>query len=926
MMKKLVFAILCLLLLAGCGQEKTYKIGVSQCSEDDWRRKLNDEIMREVLLHDNVRVEILSADDNSQKQKAQLHYFATNGFDVIIASPNEIDAVTPALDSIYSAGIPLIIFDRRTNNDHYTAFQGADNKAIGHAAAQYITTLTKEPRIIELEGSLETSPAIDRHEGFMSYVDSVQGMNVLVSAEAEWTFDGGKRVADSLIAVYPHANISYAHNDRMAMGAAEAREKAGRHDIKIVGIDATPEIGLKAVIDKEIDATFIYPSGGHQLIKTALAILAGRPYEKNLIMPSSTVVDATTAEIMLLQNTALKEEANNIHELKKHLNVYWQRHSAQTTLLYAAAVIVLLLAGLIFLMLRNFANQRKSRKEIEAQNKTLSLQRDEIKQQNEQLQQKNEEISDMMAHLQQATQSKLTFFTNVSHDLRTPLTLIAEPVAQLQKSENLTTTEQQMVNLASKNIKILMRLINQILDFRTYENAKMSLNLTEVNLAKAFGDWTEAFREVAAKPRLKFKVEQPRDPDNYGVAIDIDKMERVLFNLLANAFKFTPENGSVTVRLSKDTDNIYMTVADNGKGISDDDIKQIFERFFKADAISPQGSGIGLALTKAFGELHGGTISVESALGKGSTFTVQIPIRHIAETEATSHESKLKTNEISSELTKIGNEAEPPAESETTLLVIDDNADICALIKTLMCDRFTVLTASSGSDGIKLATKYVPDVIVCDVMMPGIDGIETCSRLKAEITTSHIPVLLLTACALDEQRIAGFDCGADGYLTKPFNSDVLVAQINSLIENRRRVQEAYQAQGGKLTAVQSAASAVLPSVRDIDSEFFQRFSDIVAKEMSNPDLNVDAIAATLGISRVQLYRKLKALTNYSPTDLLRNMRLQRASVLLKTSRASVADICYAVGFTAHSYFTKCYHDYFGESPTETQRRTSKLSE
>ena len=907
-MKKVFFAICCLILLAGCSQEKAFKIGVSQCSEDDWRRKLNDEIMREVLLHDNIRVEILSADDNSDKQKADLRYFAQNGFDVIIASPNEIDAVTPVLDSIYAAGIPLIIFDRRTNNNNYTAFQGADNTAIGKAAARYIGAICQEPRIIELEGNLDTSPAIDRHEGFKSVVEQKPGMTLLASAEAEWTPEGGKRVTDSLLALYPTANIIYAHNDRMAMGAAEARKNAGRDDVKIIGIDATPEIGLKAVIDKVIDATFIYPSGGHQLIKTALAILEGNPYEKNLILPSATAVDATTAEIMLLQNTALKEEANNINELKAHLNVYWERHSAQTTLLYAAAVILLLLAGLIFLMMRNSVNQRKSRKEIEAQNQTLSRQKDEI--------------NEMFAQLQQATQSKLTFFTNVSHDLRTPLTLIAEPVAQLQKSPNLTDNERQMADLANKNIKILMRLINQILDFRKYENAKLDLNLSEVNLAAQVRDWTEAFREVAAKQHIKFKVELPLNAADFGIAVDIDKMERVLFNLLANAFKFTPENGVISVTLSKDSDNVIMTVADNGKGIGDDDIKQIFERFFKADKVSAQGSGIGLALTKAFVELHGGTISVISALGKGTTFTVQIPIRHIANEAAQSAEPKLSTSQVSGELSRISDNTEPQSESESTLLVIDDNADICALIKTLLNDKFTVLTASSGSEGIRLATKFVPDVIVCDVMMPGIDGIETCNRLKTEITTSHIPVLMLTACALDEQRIAGFNCGADAYVTKPFNSEVLIAQINSLIENRRRVQEAYQKQDFSAPA----SDASVPALRDIDSEFYQKFAEIVGKEMANPNLNVDAIAAALGISRVQMYRKLKALTNYSPTDLVRIMRLQRAATMLKTSRATVAEICFAVGFTSHSYFTKCYHEYFGESPSESQHRTSKLSE
>ena len=906
--------LICAVAMSGCKQENKYRIGVSQCSEDDWRRKLNDEIMREVLLHDNIEVEIISADDNSEKQKADLRYFANGDFDVIIASPNEVDAVTPVLDSIYNAGIPLIIFDRRTNTGNCTAFQGADNKAIGRAAAQYAHSLVPSPQIIEIEGDLATSPAIDRHIGFAEYAQATPSITVLASAEGEWTTEGGKRIADSLLSIYPQANVIYTHNDRMGMGAAQVLDSLHRRDIKIIGIDATPEIGLKAVLDSVIDATFIYPSEGRNLIKTALAILEGEPYEKNYIIPTCTAVNTTNAEIMYVQNEALKEETNNIHELKSHINVYLKTQHAQRALLSAALVIVLLLAVLVFVILKNFWNQRRSRIEIERQSQ-------EIKQQNEQLQEKNEEIRQMLTQVQQATQSKLSFFTNVSHDLRTPLTLIAEPVNQLQKADNLTESQHGLMDLAAKNVKILMRLINQILDLRKYENSMLSLNLSEVNLADEVRSWTEAFREAAAKRHLKYKVELPESAEGYDIAIDVDKVERVLYNLMANAFKFTPENGTVKVRLTRDDNNAYIIVADNGKGISAADIEKIFDRFFKTDEVNPHGSGIGLALSKAFAELHGGNITVESAEGKGAEFTVRLPIRHIEGQAATHNTEHKSAAEVSTELATISLSDEEPEEHSSTLLVIDDNADICALVASLMRGKFNVLQAHNGAQGVKLATKYVPDVIICDVMMPGIDGIETCRMLKAEVTTSHIPVLMLTACAMDEQRIAGYEGGADAYLTKPFNSDVLMAQVESLIANRKRLYDRFNSAAPAGNASTEAQPQLRP--RDIDSDFYQRFTDVVNAEISNSSLSVDDIAAKLGISRVQLYRKMKALTNYSPTDLVRIQRLQRASSLLKTSEMTVSEICFAVGFTSHSYFTKCYHEYFGESPSDVQRRTSK---
>lgn len=922
-----IMLILLLFLVGGCKDQHKYRIGVSQCSQDDWRIKLNEEIMREALFYDNIEIEIRSAEDDNLKQMEDLRYFVNNNFDIIIAAPTEADAMTPLIDSIYNLGKPIIIFDRRTNSDNYTMFQGADNKEVGSAAAKYVLMLSESPKIIELEGKLETTPALDRHIGFNEIINSKDSTAILASVVGDWTYEGGKRCTDSLLRLFPETNIIYAHNDRMAIGASDAVKNLGkRKDIKIIGIDASPEIGFKAVLDTVIDATFIYPTGGRSLMQAAVSILNGEEIEKNIILPTRTAVNLSNAEIMLLQNEALKEETNNIKFLKEKLDVYWERYSLQTIVLYGVIAIVVLLCVTVFLLMRSFWIQRRHRALAEEQNKKLMKQHEEIESQNEQLKQKNEEINQILARLQQATQSKLNFFTNVSHDLRTPLTLIAEPVSQILQADNLTEKQNKLIRLASKNIKILMRLINQILDFRKYENGKLNLNLTEVNFGAEIRDWTEAFREVATKRHLKFQVSIPDDQD-FSIAIDVEKIERVLFNLLSNAFKFTAPPGMVSVELIKEDNTINLKVKDNGKGINENDIEKIFERYFKNDTISPKGSGIGLALSKAFIELHGGSIEVESAEGKGSTFTVKLPIRHIETEVSTISQIEDQSDNIKSELSPINNDIVEPSEGASTLLVIDDNPDICTLISALMSEEYVVIQASSGLQGIRLATKFVPDIIICDVMMPGIDGLETCKRLKSEVTTSHIPVLLLTACAMDEQRIAGYNSGADAYITKPFNSSLLKSQVESLIKNRKILRDVYLS--GDICKDNSDSVRQIgcyPNELQIDNDFYRQFLSIVEANLSKAALNVDDIASQIGISRIQLYRKLKSLTNYSPTDLIRNIRLERASRMLKSTQSTVSEICFAVGFTSHSYFTKCFKEYFGESPSDVQRRTSKVKD
>lgn len=894
-------------ILWGCTESKTYRIGVSQCSQDDWRAKMNDEINREIMFHEDAVAEIRSADDSSAKQIADIRYFVDNGFDIIIVSPNEAEALTPIIKEVYEKGIPVVIFDRNINGDTYTARIGVDDRGLGRSAAHYALHISgKGAKAIEIYGLKGSTPAEGRHEGFVSEFEK-NGGTLLTSVASNWNKEDAEAAVDSLLEIYSDVDLIYAHNDRMAIGASEVARRHGRRDIRIIGIDAAPNIGIKAVADSVIDATFLYPTEGHRLIQTALAILKNEPYKKETILPVSSAVDLTNADILLLQNEALKEETGKMKLLKAQVDDYRAQHSSQTSLFYASIAIIVLLFGVGFLLLRAYWQRSRHQKELMARNRLLEEEKNKQTQLNEQL--------------RIATQSKLVFFTNVSHDLRTPLTLIAEPVAQLAEAGNLTPQQSTLIRIANKNIKILQRLINQILDFRKYENGKLGLTLTETDFSRVVGDWMESFYSVARKRDIKLTLVGPAQETPVVMAIDVEKIERVFFNLLSNAFKYTPDNGSITVSYESDGDNLTFRVADTGEGISARDLGNIFDRFYQVDRINPKGSGIGLSLAKAFVELHGGSISVESTLNVGTEFTVKLPVRHVSETVAEADRT-IAREDAGAELDNIESDFTFD-DNKPLVLIIDDNRDIQKLVGELLASDYNIIAAPNGREGVRLAARYVPDLIICDVMMPVMDGLECCRRIKEEVSTSHIPVLMLTACSLDEQRVQGYESGADGYLSKPFSTSVLKSRCASLIANRKRIKDLWQS--GPFPVVSDRKPKAMESLgtTDIDSDFYRRFLDILMKEIGNQDLNVDMIASKLGLERSQFYRKIKSLTNYAPVELIRRLRLQRGRELLLTTDRTVAEIAYETGFSTPAYFTKCYRDAYGETPSQARANLAK---
>lgn len=669
-----------------------------------------------------------------------------------------------------------------------------------------------------------------------------------------------------------------------------------------VGIDALPgkEYGVEQIINGVLDATFIYPTGGDKVVQVAMDILEKRPYERDTKL-STALVDKTNARVMQLQTDHITEQDGKIERLNNQVNEYLSRYSAQTMFLYACLIILLLFAALLAIIVRAYWTKNRMNMELSRQKKKLEEQRDQL-------------IS-LSKQLEEATHAKLVFFTNVSHDFRTPLTLVADPVEQLLEDKALTPRQQSLLKVVHKNVHILLRLVNQILDFRKYENDKLELVRANMNLRVQLQEWSHSFQTLALKKHIHFVLEVNDDRADYLMAVDAEKMERVYFNLLSNAFKFTPENGTITVTLStltKEEGGRYarLVVADTGSGISVQHIRHIFDRFYQID-VNHAGSGIGLALAKAFVELHGGEITVDSVEGKGTVFTVDIPMTVVEEPSADLvQEPRITQQTVVEELEDMETEEQIPDENKECILIIDDNADVRDYVKSLLKEEYTVIEAPDGRAGLKKAMKYVPDAIICDVMMPVMDGLECCRKLKTELQTSHIPVMLLTACSLDEQRIQGFECGADSYISKPFNSKLLLVRLRNLMDNHKRLKQFF---GDKTTLSKEPVS-------DVDKGFVDRFRELIEENLADSELSVEDLGSKMGLSRVQLYRKIKALTNYSPNELVRIARLKKAASLLASSEKTISEITYEVGFTSPSYFTKCYKDYFGESPTDFLKR------
>ena len=751
--------LLCAICFASChNSEKKYRIGVSQCSNDIWRDKQNAELRMGAYLNDDVDLLFATADDSDERQVQQIDSLVAEGIDLLIVAPNQVGTISPAIDRAYDKGIPVIVFERKTDSKKYTAYMGADNYEMGRLMGEYVASrLNHRGNIVEVMGLKGSSPAIERHNGFNATLKKYPDIRVVATLQGDWTEPTAYNITRQWLMKNADRQVDlvFGMNDRTAMGARKAflenlKESPSLGGVRggiplFCGIDGLPGEGggIQLVRDSLLDASYIYPTHGDQLLKLAVDILEGKPYEKETSLMSA-IVTHDNARVLQLESDEVMRQSQNVEQLHKMSDGYLQRLANQR-------MFTLLSVGIILLLLLLFAglwryNRQKAR---------IAKERNRLE------------------------REQLDFYTQVSHELRTPLTLIEGPLAQLSATDEMqkaSAATADMLDIVQRNAAHLSRLVNKIFDAQ------------QGNVAKGLS---------------------PHEIDEMIVSQTREAHDRLL-----------------------------------------------------------NESTVQQGIAKAFGE-------------------------------------------------------------QPTVLVVDDNADIRSYIHSILQSRYRIIEAADGEQALAVAREEVPDLILSDVMMPVMNGLDFCRQVKADFVTSHIPVILVTARAMNQHQVEGYESGADAYITKPFVADVLLARVDNLLKSRRVLKNLWnqpvEKQGVEVNQSPQPAS---PEVKEAtpqeetppaaENTFITRFKKVVEERMSDSDLSVETIAAELALSRVQLYRKVKALTGCTPVDLLRKARLSKALELLADPELTVSEIAYRVGFTSPSYFTKCFKDEYGKVPGEVR--------
>lgn len=712
----ILYVILLLLVFVSCSDRRTV-IGVSQCSDDLWRQKVNREIKIGQYQYKNVDVVFASADNNGQRQARQIDSLVKAKVDLLVVAPSDVKTVAPAIERAYRAGIPVILYDRMIESTHYTAYIGTDNVAIGKEVADYLAhQLQGRGTVVEITGERGSTPVADRHRGFMQGMKAFPQIQV-VTLEGDWNLAGAKKLMRQYMDAGKPVDAVFGHNDAEAWGAQQAaKEKNRDKQMLFVGIDGLPgeNQGVDLVDKGVMTASYIYPTKGENIVPLAMNILQGKPY-KRMNYFQSALVTAENAKLIDMQYKEIEGQTANLNAIYSSINDYMKMYRWLKIISILAVAVVVLLLIMIFY-------RRKVRREKEKLNKQRKQMADE----------------------------KIAFFTNASHQLRTPLTLVSGPLSQLMKDDNYTDEQKMLLQVVSRNVGQLETLTADVLNFKDQVDVMNQASTDEASEK-------ELSQHVLRDSRHQMLLQQ-----------DVEEL--------------------------------------------------------------------------------------------------------------------------------------------STILVVDDNEDIRTYLRVLLSDHYYVIEASDGQNGLRLAKESVPDLIVSDVMMPVMDGLTFCSKIKEDEVTSHIPVILLTARSEESQRIEGYEHGADAYITKPFSDHLLLVRISNLLQARRQKKNDE--------AKQMLSAEDIQTDEPGERMFLERFKKAAKSHIGDANLRMDDLGSELSLSKVQMYRKVKALTGKTPAEVLREMRMQKAYSLLKQTDKTISEVAAEVGFAIPGYFSACFKKQFGINPTE----------
>ena len=873
-------------------------IGFSQCTMvDTWRQAMVDEMKREIVFFRDYEIELIvkDANDDNNKQIRDIQELVNSKIDILIVSPNEADQLTPIVEEVYNKGIPVIVIDRKINSSSYTAFVGADNLLIGREAGYFAAELLKgNGKILEITGLQGSTPAIERSRGFHEIINNYTQISTVKTIEGAWLEDKTLHITDSLFRTFTDFDLIFAHNDFMANAASKS---ALKYNLKpyIIGIDGMNISmgGVDMVINGLIDGTIFYPTGGDKAIQLAIDILSGNQYEKTNIQ-NTFRIDNSNARTIWLQGQQMKIQQDKIDMQSDRLDSLTSVLSKRNILLVLTYIIIILLIVVVFIIFFNLRNKNKMNALLDEKNKTIN-------QQNKIITKQRDDSFNLLIAAEEAKENKLRLFTDLSHEFRTIVTLITNPVKDLLDTAQDEATKRKL-RVLQRSSERLSRLTDGILKFRNIDENKYHLIYVHANLSKFLENVIEIFQEQANKKDIKLISEITQE---IYCEFDVGVIEKVLYNLLSNAIKFTPHTGSVSISLKSFDSKIVIIVKDSGCGIPKEDLPFIFDRFYKSNSpgkISGNDKiGIGLALCKELLQLHGGHINVTSIEQKGSTFTVTIPQSH-----------QLSQQDTLDSITNSGglyfeNNIKP--DFKKTVLIVEDNPDVLIVLANIISKHYKVITASNGRDGLSLTLKKLPNLVVSDILMPVMDGMQLCIEVKKNLTTCHIPVVLLTAVDTQENAIKGFDIGADAYITKPFNEFLLLSNIRNLIDSREKLKSFF--------CPSPFFRNLLESKNSENEAFLKDCLNNIYENLQNEDYTMTTLSEKMNMSRSSLYRKIKEISSLKPVDFIKKAKLNYAAKLLvKGNGYTINEISWRSGFNDPKYFSKCFMQEYGVNPSQ----------
>lgn len=904
---KLVIIVFILLIISCKPRQHKIIIGFSQCTgEDGWRRNQLAEMYRELAFYSDVKFLYKDARINNKTQIKQINELLKQHINVLIVSPNEAQPLTPVINEVYQKGIPVIVVDRKTTSNQYTTFVGADNYQIGFLAGQYAGRLLNgKGKIVEIQGLPGSTPAIERHSGFINALKSYPDIKIIGEVYTDWTDTSASSQLEKIKPLAQRANLVFGQNDVMAHAAYLDYKLWGMASkVRFIGVDASPgpDLGLSWVSEGILTASVLYPTGGKEAIDVAIQAAEGKKMNKSIVL-HTLIIDSTNVELMKLQTDKILDQQSDIERQQDLIGKQLKIYKNQKNLLYILLATLILAISLGFLVYLSFRRNKRITRSLRLKNKEIVFQQNKL--------------IEFSNQAKEATEAKLNFFTNISHEFRTPLTLIFGAIEDIFESRTLRDSSKNQLNLIKRNALRLFRMVNQLIDYRKLDLNKMTLQASEGDLIAFLEDTISSFRQTARKRNIDLRFIYGNSP--IPVWFDPYMLDKVFFDLLSNAFKFTEDYGRISITVTTDEvrNNVRIEIDDNGKGITEEEGKHIFEPFFQGKGNSPKGFGLGLPLAKEFVRLHHGNLNLVRKKRQGATFEVMVPLgsKHLTPEEIQDKTGSQPDKDVISDKEEfLGTEMQNPVfDQEVTnemkdisILIIEDNIDLLNFLGERLNKKYEVYKSLDGEKGIQKAFEVIPDIIISDILMPNKDGLALTEMIKSNIRTSHIPIILLTAKASEEHQIQGMQSMADYYIPKPFNLHFLDVVIESLIKNRELTREHYSSDCDLGTNENRPGS--------LERLFLNELNSVIEENIDNENLNVDVICKHIGVSRIQLYRKVKALLGCSVNDYILNKRLTKAKFLLSQDDLTISEVAFKVGFSSASYFSTAFKKRFNITP------------